>query len=280
MKKITFIISLVIIFSFNHAVEAKNTLVSTNAVRSESVFMRDAGTSVFTKQSKINTVRFIQNHNDTQYIDAAPVASVTVLSPNGGEVYEAGQQLTVTWNANTYPANAIVNIALEFPDADGNSNSMIIPWVNTDNDGSETYTLPANTPTGQYGIFIQVKNPAGSSSPTVTTDRSDNWFTIRSTVQTCTITSYYAQTMTVHMGSRAYLHWTTNGCAHVFLNNTPVLANASFTTTPLFQATTMKLYASAQPLPAGCTSFVGYSPTTGMSCFANAVVSSLTITIQ
>lgn len=206
------------------------------------------------------------------------LASVAITSPNGGEVLDATQPLTVTWNATGYTSAAIVNISLEFLEADGFSNSLLIPSTPTPNDGIQTYTLPTSTTTGQYSVRLQIREPGSPAS--VLVDRSDALFTIRQSAQTCDIDSFYASPTILNYGRTAYVHWQTTGCAYVYLGTTQVLPTGSANLGSMYQTTTVSLYASAQAVPVGCTSFLGFSSATGQSCAMNAISTPITIIVR
>jgi peptidoglycan hydrolase-like protein with peptidoglycan-binding domain len=92
-------------------------------------------------------------------------ASITVKKPNGGEEYEAGEKITVTWNSKKL-GKSKVNIGLY----DG---SNIIPLVenekNDGKDGVETDGVEA----GQYKFVV-----SASDSEIDASDMSDDYFTI------------------------------------------------------------------------------------------------------
>ena len=106
-------------------------------------------------------------------LDCMPSISpwIKVLSPNGGETYTIGQQLTVKWQSCNVPESSHdVFVALhqdgEFKNVSYLSNATI-------NDGNEIFTIPS-VPSGNYKIRV------GSSSARVGQDYSDNFFTINS----------------------------------------------------------------------------------------------------
>lgn len=101
--------------------------------------------------------------------------SITVISPNGGEVYQAGQQTTVTWTSCNVPATANINIGLSM-----GSTSIASTAGATSNDGSEVITLPtqANLPIGtymNYGLNFKVNLFVSGMA---LFDSSNNLFTI------------------------------------------------------------------------------------------------------
>lgn len=106
--------------------------------------------------------------------------SIKVISPNGGEVYTAGQQITVKWTSCNVPNTLPVFINLE-----GNNNittNIVDATQGVLNDGSELVTLPTQgTWQGmQFGQIYKIRvgvGPFGNLSGS-TSDNSDNLFTI------------------------------------------------------------------------------------------------------
>jgi len=123
---------------------------------------------------------------------------ITVISPNGGEIWTVGETRTVQWTSQGSVGN--VNIDLS---TDGGTN-----WTNlvsnTLNDGSQTVTVP-NTPSST--CRIRVREPDGTPS-----DTSDNNFTISTTPPPPGITVIYpngGETWTV--GETRTVQWTSQG---------------------------------------------------------------------
>ncbi|HRH31474.1 MAG TPA: peptidoglycan-binding protein, partial [Candidatus Paceibacterota bacterium] len=109
---------------------------------------------------------------------------VIVKNPNGGEVYQAGQSITVKWKTCRIPANQNVRVDLvvaPFPPTGTNG----VGLGNTRNDGREQFTLPAasafngNPMSFGQNFKVSIWYPNGSTvSPY---DVSDNLFTINGT---------------------------------------------------------------------------------------------------
>jgi hypothetical protein len=113
--------------------------------------------------------------------------SVKVTSPNGGQVYSEGQQITVTWSSCKVTGPVWIMLAHM------SSQTTIFPGEivslvsngQTANDGTETVTLPSlvasGWPTGnQYKVFVMNgPDPATASVK----DYSDNYFTINYATQ-------------------------------------------------------------------------------------------------
>lgn len=114
----------------------------------------------------------------------APAPSLTVVSPNGGETFTAGQQITVKWTSCNYTAPVAIDLVY-YPT--GSTNYTYAQNISgsgvTANDGSELVTLPtaqlllANNE--QLGGFYKILINNGGSPQTATVkDASDNLFTI------------------------------------------------------------------------------------------------------
>jgi hypothetical protein len=74
--------------------------------------------------------------------DQAPSASITVVSPNGGENWRHGQRRTIQWSSVGVPGNVRIDLA-----RDGTNYSESIA-ASTGNDGVDTWTVsgpPTNT---------------------------------------------------------------------------------------------------------------------------------------
>ncbi len=110
--------------------------------------------------------------------NAAPKLKVT--SPDGGEIYTAGQPITVTWKTCNIPSSAYVDIFLTFPGINQGVN-----LTHTLNDGSQVVTLPSTSTWGQmvYGQNYKITIVGAA------TDASDNLFTINAPVQTIAVLS-------------------------------------------------------------------------------------------
>lgn len=130
---------------------------------------------------------------------------IRVITPNGGETYQQGQQITVKWQTCNAPANAVVMVSLDYYANGITSGATLVPQnqvfgglsTPTQNDGQETFTIPTPqinsviVPGSTYKIRIALAT--GSSVQNLTTlvdDRSDNYFTITGQSQgVCAITT-------------------------------------------------------------------------------------------
>jgi hypothetical protein len=79
------------------------------------------------------------------------MATYTVTAPVTGYSLIAGSTILVTWTSSS-PGSSNVNISLV--DSTGWFVADVIA-NNTPDDGSESYTIPANLPAGRYLIYIE-----------------------------------------------------------------------------------------------------------------------------
>jgi peptidoglycan hydrolase-like protein with peptidoglycan-binding domain len=102
--------------------------------------------------------------------DIPPVIQkLTIVSPNGGENFRPGRQMTVTWTSVNMEAAEEVSVGLV-----KESNGLYYTLMsNTENDGSTTFTIPTNIREGKYRAHVKKLN-------TEIEDYSDNSFRIES----------------------------------------------------------------------------------------------------
>ena len=125
----------------------------------------------------------------------ATTPSITVVSPNGGETYTAGQQITVSWTSCNIPAGDLVNVNLLRPDpTSGSYTAHVVTTPDASNtfpvsNGSAPITISATgvwPATVQYGnvykILLDVLTPStggmGDNGAVVAQGWSANTFTI------------------------------------------------------------------------------------------------------
>ena len=109
-------------------------------------------------------------------------SQVTVLSPNGGESFVAGQQMTITWKTTTgtfqFLPTSNVKIYLEQSNP-GQSNIVKATFDNLPNSGSANVTIPSTIPAGSnYKAYVQVYAEAPAPTGSAQADDSDSTFTI------------------------------------------------------------------------------------------------------
>ncbi|MCE9585687.1 hypothetical protein K8Q94_03655 [Candidatus Nomurabacteria bacterium] len=110
--------------------------------------------------------------------------SITVLSPNGGEIYHVGQTVTVKWKSCNLSASTLLGITLSESVSSGAHTTSLPVVQNTSNDGSETFVLSSTIvdyfagPNGYpFKISVSSYGPGGVN------DWSDNSFTINTNQQ-------------------------------------------------------------------------------------------------
>ena len=98
------------------------------------------------------------------------VPLLNILSPNGGEVYESGENISVNWNAidDTFTENAI---SIYFSENLGNNFDML--YGNISNSGSMAYNLPSIN-----SDFARFKLSAIDSYGNQSIDIADNYIQI------------------------------------------------------------------------------------------------------
>ena len=109
-------------------------------------------------------------------------SQVSVLSPNGGGSFIAGQSMVVTWKAESgsfnYSPSSRVKIYLE-ESIPGQSNVVKATFDNLTNSGSATVKIPDNIVTGSnYKVDVMVYADAPAPSGSAQSDNSDSTFTI------------------------------------------------------------------------------------------------------
>lgn len=126
--------------------------------------------------------------------------SITVLSPNGGETYTAGQKITVKWESCNLAKDinsVFIGITSEFDKSKG----PISLVGQTENDGIEIVTLPNELkgwtsagPGKFYKVGISYQYKAGPGHTYF--DDSDNTFTINSGTNTFNLSTFSSKYIT------------------------------------------------------------------------------------
>ena len=80
-----------------------------------------------------------QNQNSQNGCNPSDPKSITVISPNGGEIYSSGQQISVKWKSCNIPTNE--NMAIDLFNANDPSSGNCPLISPTPNDGNETVNL-------------------------------------------------------------------------------------------------------------------------------------------
>jgi peptidoglycan hydrolase-like protein with peptidoglycan-binding domain len=114
--------------------------------------------------------------------------TITVTSPNGGESYVDGQQITVTWNAANIPTNGTFACELKVYDTNNTLLGIVTLTGAISNSGRQwTLNLPTlssmrsgwqNLGTAAFGNHFKMSVYANNSVSEIARDDSDNFFTI------------------------------------------------------------------------------------------------------
>ncbi len=81
---------------------------------------------------------------------------IKILSPNGGEIYSVGQQITVTWTSCNIPSNSLISFRLYFNNSSTIlENSLTGPGPgNAVNNGIKNIIIPNITNNPTHGLNI------------------------------------------------------------------------------------------------------------------------------
>lgn len=170
------------------------------------------GTTVKTKTN--DSVSSAENASATANCTPASKPSITITSPNGGEIFTAGREMAVKWKSCNIPASTPVDILLQgnftagpwgaSPTSNFNLASVLVGGGNLINSGSETFTLPTqvaggwtgNSTTMTYGNYYKVYISRNLASAVEVSDISDNSFTISGSTFSTKLPTLYVNTMT------------------------------------------------------------------------------------
>lgn len=107
--------------------------------------------------------------------------SITIISPNGGEILKEGSVYTIKWNTKNIPGANKISINIRrvapppFPEEGGQEFDPIV-FINLENTGSKDWTVSDMYPEGNYilGITSYVSTPVQNPI----SDESDGTFQI------------------------------------------------------------------------------------------------------
>jgi hypothetical protein len=138
------------------------------------------------QNNNITTATSISNNSSIDpagYVDECNYIKgpyLKLISPNGGERYQAGQQITVKWKSCNIPTNTLLKITLSESLSSGAHTASMTVAQNTPNDGQETFILTNQQvsdyfagPSG-YPFKIEITTYGTGASA----DSSDNAFFI------------------------------------------------------------------------------------------------------
>ncbi|MEI6352332.1 MAG: peptidoglycan-binding protein [Candidatus Nomurabacteria bacterium] len=112
--------------------------------------------------------------------------SITITSPNGGEIYSPGQTISVNWKASNIPAGAVASISLNLYDSNNNEITSFTDASNAsfsiDNITTHSITLPSlsmlSSAGAVFGQHFKVSMGVALNTQKMVVDFSDSLFTI------------------------------------------------------------------------------------------------------
>ena len=124
-----------------------------------------------------NVSRTACNQKSVSLVSPKLTPSITVVSPNGGEVWQIGKNYPITWKSEGLSSDAY-KILIGLIDNKGNT-VMTIGNIGS-NDGSEMWTIPSSVAPGNYKIMVVCQSLACGSLNNYNgvADSSDSYFTI------------------------------------------------------------------------------------------------------
>lgn len=129
---------------------------------------------------------FLQNKNKV---------SLTLISPNGGEIIEEGSTYTIKWNSKNIPTDNKISISIRriIPSSTPIEGQEFDPLIffNLDNNGSVDWTVSDMYPSGDYLVSITSYSSLPVTDPIF--DESDAPFQIIKSSQGTNWQTYYNQ---------------------------------------------------------------------------------------
>jgi len=106
-----------------------------------------------------------------------PTPSLTVTSPNGGEVLSLNSAVTVDWDSTNLPSNALVRVNLQQIESTQTHSFPLSSTTGIVNDGQEIFYIPSHvTANSNYKISISTDYLGGEN---YLSDESDSFFTLQ-----------------------------------------------------------------------------------------------------
>lgn len=126
-------------------------------------------------QVPINTVRPQATQINNTPVTSLPVdsPSITVISPNGGEVYVRGENVQIKWNITN--DDDIVRLVL----IPGDIQITSYEYAAANFTSPYSWIIPSNISPGSYKIKANAHNQSGSTPTLRGSDASDNYFIIK-----------------------------------------------------------------------------------------------------
>ncbi len=159
------------------------------------------------------------------YFTILPTTSptITVLSPNGGEIFKAGDEITVEWETEN-SNNRVIGFDLVGSKDDSNANTFLITKSQLVNDGQEKVLIPINTPNGNYYRF-RIASYDMTASPLSLYDNkvdySNKSFTITSSIPTSTPDSCTDSDSTAQFYQKGKLTVVKDGVTKTYYDSSP-----------------------------------------------------------
>lgn len=154
-----------------------------------------------------------------------PQPSVTVISPNGGENWLAGQTYEIRWNSTN-----VEFVDIEYTTNGGATWNLIV--ANTPSDGLYEQWTPTAADSSEL-CKIKISNSNGGSP----SDMSDGFFSIHAGPQLRVVAPNGGEVWHVHHNPKEYILWTSTGIANVGLQYTIDNGMNWITITPSTQST-------------------------------------------
>ena len=129
------------------------------------------------KENNANYVGAVANVKGGSKIATSTISTITVISPNGGEILEAGQSYTIKWTSKNIQKDGVLNIAVV--EKETGVNNYIASNIKVKKN-KYAWKIPHSIASGEYKIrvFCTIKDSDyGCSSESK--DESDNFFMIK-----------------------------------------------------------------------------------------------------
>jgi hypothetical protein len=193
------------------------------------------GTEVFTIPTDIKPGQYklygrkpntsIEDYSDNSFTinplptgDCMPAMApwIKVLSPNGGEVFHPGDQMTVKWSSCNIPASTLLSVEIISSSSSGSIAFGFWTPSGTPNDGTETFTIDMVAPdSSSYKIIVGIPVDGNFLNSNLSpVDDSDFTFTITSGAPSLTILSPNGGETFTH-GQQFTATWTSTGLSGI-----------------------------------------------------------------